>query len=148
MSTYAENDSRTTSTGWPMFAALGAGTALVLAAIGTFWDLTGNDTADGDSGAEFLPVIGVVLVATVVVFGLVVRTATPESAGTRAVVLAVLAFLTLVVFWSGLPPVLAFGAIALAFKSGRSSGLPVSAKVALGVSAVTLAVAVFAAIAG
>ena len=144
MTTYAETENRT-STSWPLFAALGAGTALVLTAVGSFWDVTGNDTTDGSSAAEFLPVVAVVLVATALVFGLVVRTAPPSSAGTRAMILAVIGFLSLVVFWSGLPAVLAFGAVSLALKADR---MPVPAKVALGISAVTLALAVWAAIAG
>jgi hypothetical protein len=147
MTTYAEQDTRTTSN-WPLFAALGAGTALVLSAVATFWDITGNDTVDRGSAAEILPVVGVVLVATVIVFGFVVRTASPASAAIRSVILAVLGFLSLIVFWAGLPPVLAFGAIALASTSGRSDGLPVPAKVAVGISVLTLALAVWAAIAG
>jgi hypothetical protein len=143
MTTYAETDRRTAS--WPLFAALGAGTALVLTAVGTFWDVTGNDTGDGYSITDYLPVVAVVAVATAVVFGLVVRTASPASAGTRSLILAVIAFLSLVVFWSGLPAVLAFGAVALALKA---DGLPVTAKISLGISAVTLALAVWAAIAG
>lgn len=147
MTTYADQ-ATTRSTSWPLFAALGAGTALVLTAVGTFWDVTGNDTGERDSLTSYLPVVAVVLVATALVFGLVVRTASPSSAGTRSVVLAVIGFLSLVVFWSGLPPVLAFGAAALAFRSARADGLPMTAKIALGISALTLALAVLAAVAG
>jgi hypothetical protein len=145
MTTYAENDRRPATASWPLYAALGAGTAFVLTALGTFWDLTGNDTRDGDALTEYLQVAVVIVVATAVVFGLVVRTAPPATAGRRAVVLAVLGFLTLVAFWSGLPPVLASGAVALALKV---PGMPTTAKVALGLSVVTLVLAVALAVAG
>lgn len=145
MTAYAEN--RTTTPGWPMFAALGAGTALVLAAVGTFWDLTGNDSGGGTSMREYLIVAAIILVATALVFGLVVRTASESSGGTRALVLAVVGVLSLVVFWSGLPPVLAFGSIGCAMQA-RAGSFPITAKVALGLSAVTLVLAVAGAIAG
>src|SRR3954462_4061653 len=112
MTTYAENTRRTTA-GWPMYAALGAGIALVLAAVGTFWNLNAGSTNDRGM-REFLVVAGIILVATAVVFGLVVRTAAQGNAGRRALILAVLGVLSIVVFWAGLPSVLACGAIACA----------------------------------
>lgn len=147
MTTFTSRSSeRSTTAGWPMYAALGAGTALVLTAIGTFWDLSGNDTAGRDSFvSHYLPVVAIVIVATALVFGLVVRTASASSSmATRALVLGVLGLLTVLVFWTGLPAVLAFGAVALALGSaseGRS-------KVALALAAVTLGLAVVAAIVG
>lgn len=145
MATYAENDTRTTTTpGWPLFAALGAGAALVLTALGTFWDITGNDTAGRDSVGNYLPVVAIVLVATAVVFGLVVRTASASSAGVRALVLAGAGLLSVVVFWTGLPAVLASGAAACALVARDS----MKAKAALAIALVTLGLAVYAAIGG
>ena len=144
MTTYAENTSRT-SAGWPMFAALGAGVALVLAAVGTFWDATGNDTAS-QGMKEYLPVVAIVVVATALVFGLVVRTAGQGNAGRRALILAVLGVLSLVVFWSGLPPVLALGAIGCAMAT--PGGPSTAGKVSIGLGGVTLVLAVVAAVMG
>lgn len=147
MTTYAEND-RDAMTGWPMYAALGAGISLVLTAVGTFWDVSGNDTAAHDGLSDYLPVVGVVAVATVLVFGLVVRTATPASAGTRSLVLGVLSVLTLIVFWSGLPAVLALGAIGCAAVARVSGRVPVTAKAGAGLGMVALGLAVVAALFG
>ena len=144
-STYAE---RRSATNWPMYAALGAGVALVLAAIGTFWDISGNDTKPG-TAVEYLGTAAFILVATALVFGLVVRGATPASAGTRALVLAIVGLVTIVAFWSGLPPVLAFGAISCGL-AARPTGSDISGtgKAALGIAGVTLVLAVVAAIFG
>jgi len=132
MTTYAETPSRTTA-GWPMYAALGAGLALVLTAIGTFGDLVGESSSEHGWG-EYAVVAGIIAVATALVFGLVVRTATPANAGTRAIVLGVLSVLTVLVFWTGLPAVLAFGAIACAVLS--RSGLAKAAMVLAGIAIV------------
>lgn len=144
-STYAEQRS---TTSWPMYAALGAGVALVLTAIGTFWDISGNDTQSGTL-PEYLVTAGFILVATALVFGLVVRSARPANAGTRALVLAIVGLVTIVGFWTGLPPVLAVAAIACALVARPSGGeISGSGKAALGIAAVTLALAVAAAILG
>jgi len=119
----------------------------VLTALGTFWDLTGNEPDSAQGWEEFLPVIGVILVAAAIVFGLAVRPG--PQAGTRAIVLAVLSVLSLVVFWSGLPAVLAAGSVANAVAARGSDGaLTGLAKASIGISAVALALAVAAAIAG
>jgi hypothetical protein len=131
MTTYAETPTRTNAS-WPMYAALGAGLALVLTAIGTFGDLVGESSTEHGWG-EYAAVVGIVAVATALVFGLVVRTATPADAGTRAIVLGVLAVLSVLVFWTGLPAVLAFGAIACAVTS--RSGL---AKVAMALAGIAI----------
>ena len=147
MTTYTENRTTDTSTNRPLFAALGVGVAIVLTALGTFWDLTGNEPDSTQGWEEFLPVIGVILVAAAIVFGLAVRPG--PQAGTRAIVLAVLSVLSLVVFWSGLPAVLAAGSVANAVAARGSDGALTSlAKASIGISAVALALAVAAAIAG
>jgi hypothetical protein len=140
MTTYAETPTRTTN--WPMYAALGAGLALVLTAIGTFGDLVGESSTEHGWG-DYAAVAGIIAVATAVVFGLVVRTASPANAGTRAIVLAVLALLTVLVFWTGLPAVLAFGAIACAVLT--RSGM---AKVALGIAGLAVVAAAVLAVTG
>ena len=142
-------DQPSTGSSRSLFAALGIGIALVLTAIGTFWDVTGNDTNDEGLGA-WLVVVGIVVVAAAIVFGLVVR---PEAAGagTRAVVLGVLAVLTVVVASLGLPAVLAAGAAACALGSGarRADGaISGAGKAALALSAVALAGAVVFAFVG
>ncbi len=91
-----------TRTGRPMFAAIGAGIAAVLTAIGTFGDFTGNDTRQHSFG-QYLIVVGIIAVATAIVFGLVARKPSP----TKTLVLGILAVVTLVVFWAGRPPVFA-----------------------------------------
>jgi hypothetical protein len=130
MTTYTHTPSRTEAR-WPLYAALGAGTALVLTALGTFWDLNGNDAANDHPLREYAVIAGMILVATAVVFGLVVRGAERGGAAPRAIVLAVLAVPSLVVFWSGLPPVLAAGALACA-TSVREAGPRLTAMVLAG----------------
>jgi hypothetical protein len=146
--TTADRAALTQSANWPLFAALGAGTSIVLTAVGTFWDVTGNDDANGTAG-EFLAVVGIIAVATLIVFGLVVRTARPSNAATRALVLGILAVLSLVAFWSGLPAVFAAGAASCALQSQSVAGrLGAGAKTALALSVISVALAVVAAVAG
>jgi hypothetical protein len=99
-----------------LLAVFGAVDAALLTGVGTFWDLTGND-ADGASASwgDYAVCLGVIAFATAVVFGLVVRTAATGNPGRRGVVLGVLSVLTVAVAWSGLPMVLAAGALACAF---------------------------------
>ena len=81
--------------------------AVVLAAIGTYAD---RSESDHHATREFLIVCAIIAVSAALVFGWIVpRMLDRESAGTPALVLAVLGFLTVFVFWSGLPPILAAG---------------------------------------
>jgi hypothetical protein len=150
MTTYADKATRTdsTPTSWPLLAALAAGVALVLAALGTFWDFGDNDS--GEQGmTEYLFVVGIIAVATAIVFGLVVRTATPANAGTRAAILVGVAAVSILVFWSGLPPVLAIAAIGCALVARRPDGsLTTVARVVLPIAGLVLAVAVYLAFMG
>ena len=75
---------------------------------------------------------------------LAARGAEGKAAGTRALVLAVLSLLSLAVFWTGLPAVLAAGAVACATAARTST----AAKVAFGLSALTIIGAVALAIVG
>ena len=85
-------------------AFLGVGVAAGLAAWGTYGE-------DNPSTSEYLIVLAIIGVAALVVFGWIVpRALAKPSAGVTALVLAVLAVLTVGVMWTGLPPVLAAGA--------------------------------------
>jgi hypothetical protein len=146
MSTYTEKMSGTSS--WPMYAVVGAGLAAVLTAAGTFVDLTDNEDGGGSIG-EYLVVIGIIAVATAAVFGLVVRTTSPDRAATRALVLAVVGLLSAAVFWTGLPAVLAAGSLACATTSRDDTGrMPRMTIAAVAISLLTIGLAVLAAIAG
>jgi hypothetical protein len=85
-------------------ALLGVGLAAALAAWGTYGE-------DNPSTRDYLIVLAIIGVAALVVFGWIVpRALTRSSPGATAIVLAVLAVLTIGVMWTGLPPVLAAGA--------------------------------------
>lgn len=127
---------------WPVLAAAGLGLSVVLTAIGTFWDVNGNDPGKHDSIGAYLIVVAIAAVATAMVYGLVVRTATARTAGRRGLVLAVLAVLTDVVFWAGLPAVFATAAIACALLERSGDGRFTNAgRAMLGLSAVSLVAA-------
>ena len=144
--THTTTPTTTDTKPWPLFAAAGVGLATVLVAIGTFWDLTGNDDADNGQGMpEFLVTVGIILVAAAIVFGLVARTASASNAGLRALVLSIVGLLSLVVVWAGLPCVLAAGAASCALVASPRGA---SAKVALGLAALTTVAAVVFAIIG
>jgi hypothetical protein len=107
-------------------AALGVVIAAALAAWGTFGE-------DDYSVWDYVAVVAIILVAAAIVFGVVVRR-WPGS--TTALVLGVLAVLSVGVFWAGLPPVLAAAAIALGLglrESGDSKG-----NIAIGLGALAL----------
>lgn len=115
-------------------AVLGVTLAAVLAAWGTF----------GETGAEhnltdYILVLGIIAVGAAIVFGWVVpRGLRKESAGGTAVALSVLAVLSIAVFWSGLPPVLAAGAVSLGLAgwNARSSLWLCRAAVVIGLFAI------------
>ena len=102
---------------WPVFAAFGAGLSVLLTAIGTFWNLSGNDGGSNDSFGEYAPVLGVIAVATAVVFFVSTRYANP----TVGLLLGVLAAASAAVAWSGLPCVLAAGALTMALPRRRET---------------------------
>ena len=131
---------------WPLYAALSVGIAAVLTAIGTFWSPLASYEATHtmDDFISWLVVVAITVVGAGIVFGLVVRT-TPSGGGrARAAVLAVLAVLSLAVFWTGLPMVFAGGAACCALADPRSVG----SRIVLVVAAVVTAAAVLAALAG
>ena len=116
-------------------AALAAG----LSAWGTYGDHA------PDTG-EYLIVLGMIAVAAAVVFGWAVpRALRGEAPGAAALVLSVLGVLSIAVFWSGLPPVLATGGIVLGWagrNAPRHAGFA-RAAVAVGLLALAANVAVF-----
>jgi hypothetical protein len=128
----------------PVLAALGVGLSAVLTAIGTF---SGGGKDQG--WREYLVTLAITVVAAAIVFGLVVRTAPTGNASRRALVLGILAALSFVVFWAGLPSVLAAGAVACALVDrDRSGHLDGSDKAAIGLSALAVAAAVVLAFVG
>lgn len=119
----------------------------LLAAVRTYWNFTGNDPGGNDGTREFLPVVGIILVATTVVFGLLVRTASVTNAPRRALGLAITGLLSIAVFWTGLPAVLAAGAASMGMSSrGPDARLGATSIVALAV--VTTGLAIWLAVAG
>jgi hypothetical protein len=132
----------------PLIATIAVAASAVITAVGTFWDVTDNESGEGGSVGEYLAVVGIIVVASAIVFGLVARTADRGNPGRRALVLGVLAAASIVVFWAGLPTVLAAGAVACALtqrdQSHAFSGPSVSAIALAGLA--TVAAVVFAVI--
>jgi hypothetical protein len=91
--------------------------AVVLSAIGTY-----ADPSESEQGTrEFLIVCAIIAIGAVAVFGWVVpKMLERTSPGTPAIVLAVLGLLSVVLFWTGLPPILAVGGGLLGW-SGRNA---------------------------
>lgn len=132
----------------PLLAALGIGASAVLTAVGTFWSPLNDADAEHSIG-EYLVVVGMAAVCAAIVFGLVVRTADRGNAGRRAVILGVVGFLSLAAFWAGFPAVIATGGLACALaQRGRAGTFSAGSKAGLALSSLTLAAAVWLAIAG
>ena len=110
-----------------------AGTLAILITVAglAFANFGGN--GDNGGAAEYAVSVGICAVLAAVLFGRVLpRAADPAR---TAWILAVLAVLTIVAFWSGLPFVLGMGAIYAASRAGRT------APAALGALALVLAFA-------
>ena len=111
-------------------ALVSVAVAAGLAAWGTF-----GDSGDDHLG-EFLVVCAIIGVGALVVFGWAVpRFADSGAAAWTALVLAVLGFLSVAVFWSGLPPIFAAGGALLGW-AARGRAL---AKAAIVIGALALA---------
>jgi hypothetical protein len=133
--------------GWPAFAAVGVALSLMLTAFGTFAG-PGSDEP-GTELSEWLVVVAITLVAAVVVFGLVAKVVTPANAGTYALAFGLLGLASVVVFWAGLPVVLAFGALACAVVERYDRGrLSKPSMAAAGLAAVTVGAAIWLAVYG
>lgn len=107
--------------GW---VTAGAGVALVCTLVGQYvetpWKSGPGDwgiDVDGNGGWAALAFILAVVSAALVLVGLATaraRSVEPERTARRALILGALGVLTLAVFWTGAPPVLAGGAAGLA----------------------------------
>jgi hypothetical protein len=147
-STATRAEATTTASRNPLLAAIGVVTSLIATAIGTFWDISGNDTAD-HTFTEYLWTVGTTAVCAAIVFGLVVRTAAQGNASRRAAILGVFAVLSIAVFWAGFPLVLAAGALACALADrDRVGSFGVGSKVGLALGALAAAVAAVLAVIG
>jgi hypothetical protein len=131
----------------PLLAALGLTVSSALTAVGTFWAVNDGDNSD-HSASDWLVTVGIAAVATAIVFGLVVRTAASGNPGRRAIILGVVALLSDVVFWAGLPAVLATGALACALTAKDQDRFTAAPKVALALAGLTVVGAVNLAILG
>lgn len=89
-----------------------------------------------------------IAVATAVVFGLVVRTAHHGNATRRALTLGVLSVPTVLVFWTGVPYVLAIRALACARVARRAGPSSRYDGVAATLAAVSIAASLFLAVTG
>ena len=135
--------------GWPTYAGAGVVVALLLTAVGTFTNLGGEAEEGGHTASEYLVVAGMIAVGALVVFGLVAKAVTPTNAGSFAVGFGVVGLLSVLVFWTGLPTVLAAGALASAAVDGRNRDrVSVAAKVGVALAALAVALAVTMAIVG
>lgn len=132
---------------WPAWAAGSAGISAVLTAIGTFWSPLADYEATQTMGDlySYLVVIPVIAVGVAIAFGFVVRTASPERADRRGLILALVSMPLVLVFWTGLPVVFAAAAACLALSNGRPSAV---AKVTLAIGVLVTGVAIWAALAG
>jgi hypothetical protein len=98
-------------------AVVAIGLAVVLAAVGTW----GDDGGQEQGTQEFLIVCAVIALAGAAVFGwLVPRALDRGRLGATALTLSVLGALSIAVFWSGLPPILAAGGALLGW-AGRNA---------------------------
>jgi hypothetical protein len=122
---------------------LAASFAVALAAGLAAWGTYGESNPET---WEFLILLGVIAVAAAVVFGWIVpRGLRQDAAGASALALSVVGLVTVAIFWSGLPPILAVGGILLGWAgrdARRGSGL-CRAAVAVGVLAIAADVAAY-----
>jgi hypothetical protein len=151
MTTTTPTGRRTASTSASLAPAAAAGIALatVFTAIGTFQD------ADDHAWRQMIVTFGIILVAAAITFGLAARLVRraaddPDRLARASVVMAVVAVLSLVVFWAGVPAVLAAGAVslALAARQARDGAWSRGPIVAVVLSAVVVLLAGIAAVVG
>ena len=142
--------------GWTVAGAVVAlGCTLVSQFVETPWKSGagewGVDTSGRGGWGGLTLLVAIVAVGTVLVGLATGRARALDSGRTarRALVLAVLGVVSIAVFWTGLPSVLAGGAAGLVLDSRRRLGrLPVAGAVALGLAVLTVAGAVYLAFAG
>ncbi|MFJ9177299.1 hypothetical protein [Streptomyces sp. NPDC102360] len=133
--------------------------ALALMAVGGYVDTPFRAQSDGGwglSGGRGVPgllfAIAFAAAGAAVVFGVVTRRALrkpPARTAVTALVVALVALPASLVFWTGLPVLLAFAAATLALDARRRSGsMPVCAVAALALAALAMASAVWLAFSG
>jgi hypothetical protein len=128
-------------------AAVALGCTLVGTYVETPWK-SGSSTWGvdaGNGGCAGLAALVVFVGVALVLVGLTTaraRAVPPQRTARRALVLAGLGALTIAVFWTGAPGVLAGGAAGLALDARRSLGqLPVAGAAALAIAVLTVAAA-------
>lgn len=129
------------------FAVAGAVVAALATAVGTFADLAGN--SNNDYGIrEYGFDLAIIALSTALVFRFVLRTAHQGNAARRALVLGALSIPAVLVFPTGLPYVLAAGALACAAVARRAGTSPGYANVAAALATVSIAASLFFAVTG
>jgi RsiW-degrading membrane proteinase PrsW (M82 family) len=118
---------------------------VALTAVGTFTDLTGNDSGDEeDEVVAWFVLVAVLAVITWVVYRFwYERAAAADVAPGSALAGGILAAVTVLAFWTGLPCVFAVGALEL----GRRGGGP-RAAIGMALSVLAIVAAVWLAIVG
>jgi hypothetical protein len=120
-------------------AALAIAVAAILGAWGTFG-------GDGNSTGDYIFVLVIIGVLAAIVYGFVV----PRAArgiwpmARTGLILSILGLLTVIVFWSGAPPIFAFAGLLLGYfaREREPSGLATGA-ILLGVTALIADVAIY-----
>jgi hypothetical protein len=111
----------------PGLVRVTAAIAIVMAAVLAAW---GSFSGNGDFG-DYWPVLIIIGVVAAIVFGLVVPRGLSGawSPAITGLVLSVLGLLTVAVFWSGAPPIFAFGGILLGYvaRARAASGIATAA---------------------
>jgi hypothetical protein len=119
------------------FAAVSFVVSAVLTAIGSF---SGDDD---HQWRQWLIVLAISAIATVVVFGIIVPRI--ENLPRGAMILAIIGAVTIVVFWLGLPVVFAGAAVLLVYEARRRAVTSIALSVAAALAALTtIAAVVFA----
>lgn len=127
-------------------AATSAATSITPWAVGAAAVAVGWTTYGAHTWSELITMSALIVVATALVFTLVVRPALArESAGRKALVLSILAILTVPAFWSGLPLVLGVGGIVVgnAGRNARTGSRACTAALILGLVAVAAYLAIY-----
>lgn len=145
----------------PVPAAAGAGVAgLLLMLVGTYVDTPYHRVGagpwaintDGRGLGELAFLVAFAVGGAAVVFGVIVDRGLrlePERTAARSLIVAVVGAASLIVFWAGLPAILAVGASVLAFNARTRLGrAPATVVVALLLAASTMALAIWLAISG
>lgn len=117
-----------------------AAIAFVIAAALAAWGTWGGD--EDHSTGDYLIVLAVIAVSAAIVYGLVLpRWGTPRT----GIILGVLAVLSIVVFWSGLPVVLGIAAIVigLSYRGSKEGSGAATAALVLGALALVGSVVVY-----